>query len=60
MINLFLMDMTNGASINGVDRYLECLTDGLKHYPDINVHWINLVKSDNALFIKTEKTEKLS
>ncbi len=57
MINLFLIDMTNARSTNGVDRYLSCLTNGLKCYPDIKVHWINLVYDRGLLFHRIGQTE---
>lgn len=57
MINLFLIDMTNARSINGVDRYISCLIDGLKQYPDISVHWISLVYDENLIFHRQEHFE---
>ena len=54
-INLFLMDITHSGATNGVDRYLMCLIDGLKRYPQIKVHWISLLSDDTMLFHRTEQ-----
>lgn len=56
-INLFLMDMTHAENTSGVDRYMEILLEGLKQYPSIQVHWIQLLHDNTILFHKQEQKE---
>lgn len=48
-INLFLIDMAEGNTTSGVDRYLEMLLKGLLWYPDINVYRIQLLHSAHKM-----------
>lgn len=56
-INLFLMDMAEGNTTTGVDRYLEMLLKGLMSYPFINVYRIQLRHSLDRLLHTYEEKE---
>lgn len=48
-INLFLMDMTEGETFSGVDRYLEMLLKGLARSTNINLYHIQIRHSSSQL-----------
>lgn len=56
-INLFLIDMCHADNTSGVDRYMHTLIGGLKEYPHIRVHWINL-RSDPSMILHKQEEYK--
>lgn len=56
-IHLYIMDISLLGSISGVDRYIEKLLEGLKRYPSVRVHWIQLLHDENLILYQEEQTE---
>lgn len=56
MTNILLIDMSNAMATSGVDRYMECLVDGLTENPEqYNIHRITLVTDKNMLLHRSQK-----
>ena len=57
VVHLYIMDMSLSGSTSGVDRYIEKLLEGLKHYPSVCVHWIQFLYDENLILYREEQTE---
>lgn len=53
-INLYIADMTTSDNTSGVDRYINCLINGLQKYQYINIHWIHFIYDPQQIFPKEE------
>ena len=53
-INLYIIDISSSKSISGVDRHIEELLEGLKAYPFIHVHWIQLLHDKTLIMYREE------
>ncbi|MDD4697842.1 MAG: glycosyltransferase family 4 protein [Fermentimonas sp.] len=55
IINLYIIDMSHVSNTSGVDRYVNTLIYALYHFPEVKVHWINLLYDNKLLFPKEEQ-----
>lgn len=57
-MNIYLLDITNADSTNGVDRYISCLLEGLTKVKSINrIYHISFIAGSRKLFRQVEEKE---